>query len=83
MTRKSVRNASSDLVLQGIVSEYEVSLQAVAPAVLVVVVHNVVVEVHVRPLLVLLVDRLRLFVPLPHQCITPVRRTKHRKHSPK
>jgi len=54
----------SELVLQRVVLEQEVLLQAVAPAAVLVVVHDVVVKVHVRALLVVVVGALGLLVSL-------------------
>ena len=54
----------SELILQRIILKQEVLLQAVTPATVLVIVHDVVVKVHVRALLVVVVCAFGLLVSL-------------------
>lgn len=56
----------AQLVFKGIILEHEVLLQAVAPAGLLIVVDDIVVEVYIRALLILIIRCLWLLVPLQH-----------------
>ena len=52
------------LIFQSIVFESEVLLQSIAPSRLHIVMHDVVVKVHIRALLILFISELGLLMPL-------------------